>query len=370
VIEDVMHDTSRVNVLALCVALGLARSTFYRRRKSVQGAAAKSRAPSPRALTPEERQEALEVLHSDRFVDRSPAEVVYTLLEEDQRYICSPRTMYRLLAANREIRERRNQLRHPAYTKPELMATRPNQVWSWDITKLKGEQKWVYYYLFVILDIYSRYVVAWMVAEHENAELAMRIINEAYDKQGVQPDTLVLHSDRGSPMKAKTTAQLLGELGVDASFSRPRVSNDNPYSESHFKTCKYHPGFPNRFGSIEDALSNCWLLFPWYNNEHRHSGLAYLTPYQVHYGLAEEALDRQHRAKLAAYHAHPERFVAGPPKRGMLPEAVWINPPAKSSTSSGVGQPVTPDETQAQPTAAMNHVGDLSGKEGLQILLH
>jgi putative transposase len=368
-IAGVMHDASGVSVLALCVALGLARSTFYRRKKPAQVVLAKSRPSPSRALKPEERQEALDVLHSDRFVDRSPTEVFYTLLEEDQ-YICSPRTMYRILAANREIRERRNQLRHPAYVKPELMATRPNQVWSWDITKLKSVHKWVYYYLFVILDIYSRYVVAWMVAEHENAKLAKRLISEAYDKQGVQPDTLVLHSDRGSPMKAKTTAQLLGELGVDPSFSRPRVSNDNPYSESHFKTCKYHPGFPNRFGSIEDALSNCRLLFPWYNNEHRHSHLAYLTPHQVHYGLAEEALDRQHRVKLAAYHAHPERFVAGQPKRGMLPEAVWINPPASPSSNSGVGVPVTPGEIQAQPATVMNRVGDLSGKERPQILLH
>ncbi len=368
-IAGVMHDASGVSVLALCVALGLARSTFYRRKKPAQVAVAKSRPSPSRALTPEERQEALDVLHSDRFVDRSPTEVVYTLLEEDQ-YICSPRTMYRILAANREIRERRNQLRHPAYVKPELMATRPNQVWSWDISKLKSVQKWVYYYLFVILDIYSRYVVAWMVAEHENAKLAKRLISEAYDKQGVQPDTLVLHSDRGSPMKAKTTAQLLGELGVDPSFSRPRVSNDNPFSESHFKTCKYHPGFPNRFGSIEDAISNCRLLFPWYNNEHRHSHLAYLTPHQVHYGLAEEALERQHRVKLAAYHTHPERFVAGPPKRGMLPEAVWINPPSSPSADSGVGDPVTPGEIQAQPATVMNRVGDLSGKERPQILLH
>jgi len=334
-----------VGVSAVCSALGLGRSSFYRRQ---QPRPCPKAHPRPaRALDEEQRQEVLDVLHSDRFVDRSPAEVVPTLAEEEGRYLCSVRTMYRILASAAEVRERRDQLRHPAYAKPELVATGPNQVWTWDITKLKGPQKWVYFYLYVILDIFSRYIVGWMVAEHENAKLAKRLIEETYEKQGVQPGSLVLHADRGSPMKAKTTSQLLATLGVERSHSRPHVSNDNPFSESQFKTLKYHPGFPARFGGVLDALGFCRTFFPWYNNEHRHSSLAFLTPGQVHHGETEEVLRRRHATMLAAYAAHPERFVNGPPKMPRLLEAVWINPPENDEIDDEerkqLGVPVTPD---------------------------
>ena len=328
-----------VGVAAVCDALNLPRATYYRRL----GPAPEPRArPTPaRALDEAERAAVLAVLHSERFCDRSPAEVVHTLAEEGE-HLCSERTMYRVLEANEEVRERRNQLRHPNYAKPELMATAPNQVWSWDITKLLGPAKWQYFYLYVILDIFSRYVVGWMLAEHENAALAKLLIEETYTKQDVQPDSLVLHADRGSPMKAKTTAQLLAELCVERSHSRPHVSNDNPFSESQFKTLKYHPGFPKRFGGLDDALTFCRKFFSWYNEEHRHSGLVYLTPQAVHYGQAEVALDRRHATMLAAYAAHPERFVNGPPRRAEVPQAVWINPPTDGRIVAGVGEPVTP----------------------------
>ncbi len=311
-------------VMALCLALGLPRSSFYRHRRPK--AASKPRPTPARALSADERQAVLGHLHSKRFIDRAPSEVWATLLTAGI-HLCSIRSMYRILADNREVRERRNQLRHPHYTKPEIIARRPNEAWSWDITKLKGPAKWEYFYLYVILDIFSRYVVGWMVAEHENAKLAVRLIRSTYDKEGVQPETLVLHADRGSPMKANTTAQLLASLGVERSHSRPHVSNDNPFSESQFKTLKYHPGFPDRFGGVSQALGYCRGFFPWYNDEHAHSGLLYLTPAQVHHGKAKAVLKQRHSVMLAAFERHPERFVAGPPKMPCLPEAVWINPP-------------------------------------------
>jgi putative transposase len=339
--ETALEGADMLGVSAICDALGLPRSSYYR-QKQPRAPTSKRRAP-PRALSSQERDDVLDVLHSERFRDVAPAEVVFTLADEG-RYLCSTRTMYRILEANDEVRERRDQLRHPSYAKPELVATAPNQVWSWDITKLKGPEKWLYYYLYVVLDIYSRYVVGWMVAEHENAALAKRLIEESYDKHGVEPGTLVLHADRGSPMKAKTTAQLLADLGVERSHSRPHVSNDNPFSESQFKTLKYCPDFPKRFGGPVDALAFCRVFFPRYNNDHRHSALAYLTPRQVHYGEADEALKRQHAALLAAYKAHPERFVRGPPAMPKLPEAVWINPPkvgAAEGHAAGLGVPET-----------------------------
>jgi len=276
----------------------------------------------------------LDVLHSERFVDTSPAEVVATLMDE-QEYLCSERTMYRILSSEDEVRERRNQLRHPHYAKPELLATGPNQVWSWDITKLKGPVKWTYFYLYVMLDIFSRYVVGWMIAQRENAQLAQRLIRESYEKENIEPGQLTIHSDRGSPMKAKSTGQFLADLGVTKSHSRPHVSDDNPYSESQFKTCKYRPGFPDRFGSQQHALGWGRVFFPWYNQEHRHSGIAMLTPEMVHRGLAEEVLSKRHEVALAAYHAHPERFVNGPPRQAGLPHAVWINPPQLGETTEG-----------------------------------
>lgn len=331
----------QTGIAAICSALGLSRASFYREQKPA--AVSKPQRDRHRALDEVERANVLAVLHEKRFADLAPAEVFYTLVEEGT-YVGSLRTMYRVLKDNKEVRERRDQLRRPNYKKPELVATGPNQVWSWDITKLKSVEKWVYFYLYVILDIFSRYVVGWMIAEHENAKLAQRLIEETFTKQGVEPGTLVIHADRGSPMKANTTAQLLASLDIGRSHSRPHVSNDNPFSESQFKTLKYHPEFPDRFGCVVDALSFGRSFFPWYNNEHRHSGLLYLTPQQVHHGLADEALDQRHRTMMAAYEAHPERFVKGPPKRPRLPEAVWINPPTEKTDKDlaiGVGVPIT-----------------------------
>jgi putative transposase len=272
----------------------------------------------------------LDVLHEDRFADRSPAAVYATLLDE-KRYLCSPRTMYRILASGNEVRERRNQRRHPEYTKPELLATAPNQVWSWDLTKLRAEAKWTYYYLYVVLDIFSRLVVAWMLAHRESGELARDLFAQACEQQRVAPDQLVVHADRGSAPTAKRLTQLLIDLGVDRSFSRPRVSNDNPFSEAQFKTLKYDPGFPDRFGSYEHTRSWCQSFFPWYNYEHRHSGIAYLTPAMVHYGQAEQVLRGRREILERAYVAHPERFPNGLPQPAAIPEAVWINPPEDRS---------------------------------------
>jgi putative transposase len=268
----------------------------------------------------------LEVLHSERFVDVAPKEVFATLLDE-RVYLCSWRTMYRILARAHEVRERRNQLRHPAYTKPELLATKPNEVWSWDITKLLGPAKWTYFYLYVILDIFSRYVVGWMVAEAESATLAQRLIEATCDKQAIPPGQLTIHADRGTAMTAKSVAMLMADLGVTRTHSRPHVSDDNPYSEAQFKTMKYHPTFPARFGSIQDARAFCRVFFPWYNQEHRHDALALLTPEVVHYGQTDAILEQRRTVLEAAYAAHPERFVRKPPKPEAPPTAAWINPP-------------------------------------------
>jgi putative transposase len=286
----------------------------------------------------------LDVLHSERFVDQSPAEVQATLLEE-QTYLCSTRTMYRILDAAQEVRERRAQARHPAYAKPELVATAPNQIWSWDITKLKGPIPYLYYSLYVILDLFSRYVVGWMVAAHENARLAQRLIEATCRKQGIGPHQLTIHADRGAPMRSKLVAELLSDLSIDASHSRPRVSNDNPFSEAQFRTFKYRPAFPDRFGAIEHARSVSRELFAWYNDAHHHSGLRYLTPADVHHGRAAATLERRHQTRVAAYTAHPERFVQGPPRRDTLPTAVWINPPAPSTAhDTPRATIVTPDD--------------------------
>jgi len=309
----------------LCRALNVSRATLYRRRESREGAASPRRA-SHRALSAAERQEVLDTLHSPRFVDKAPHEVYAALLDEGV-YLCSIRTMYRVLEANKEVRERRDQLRHPAYTKPELMASGPNQVWSWDITKLLGPAKWTYYYLYVILDIFSRFVVGWMVATREGKALAARLIAETLAKQGIAPGQLTLHADRGSSMKSKPVALLLADLGVTKTHSRPHTSNDNPFSESQFKTLKYRPEFPKRFGSIEDARAFCQTFFPWYNTEHYHSGLGLLTPEMVHYEQSKGVMETRGHVLLRAYQAHPERFVRRPPAPPALPQAVWINPP-------------------------------------------
>jgi putative transposase len=266
------------------------------------------------------------VLHSDRFVDLAPAEVWATLLDEGV-YLGSISTFYRLLRRAGEVRERRRQATHPAKVKPELVANGPNTVWSWDITKLRGPAKWTSYYLYVILDIFSRYVVGWMVASRESAALAEVLIRQTCAKQGIDRDQLTIHADRGSSMTSKPVAFLLADLGVTQSHSRPHVSNDNPFSESQFKTLKYRPDFPGRFGSIEEARLHCQDFFGWYNDEHRHSGLGLHTPADVHYGLAETVRDKRAGVLDAAYTAHPERFVRKPPEPPTIPETSWINRP-------------------------------------------
>jgi len=316
-----------------CSAIGIPRATVYRywaKRNGFQPAPRKRPSP-PRALTSQEQQEVLDVLHSERFVDQAPQEVYAALLDEGQ-YLCSIRTMYRLLEAHQEVKERRNQLRHPSYQKPELLATAPNQVWSWDITKLLGPVKWTYFYLYVILDIFSRYVVGWMVASRESAQLAEKLIQETCLKQGIQPGQLIIHADRGSSMKSKPVALLLSDLGVTKTHSRPHTTEDNPYSEAQFKTLKYRPDFPDRFGSMEDARGFCQSFFTWYNTEHYHSGIGLLTPESIHYGQAETIFEARKDVLLAAYEAHPERFVRKTPVPPRLPGAAWINPP-KSAKS-------------------------------------
>ena len=285
-------------------------------------------APHPRALNQAERGEILSLLHEERFVDQAPASIYATLLDEG-RYVCSVPTMYRVLRAEDEVHERRRQARHPSTVKPELVATRPNSVWSWDITKLRGPEKWTYYHLYVIIDIYSRYVPGWLLAKRETAELAEHLIAETIGKHTVVADQLTIHSDRGTSMASKTVALLLADLGVTKSHSRPHCSNDNPYSEAQFKTLKYRPEFPDRFGSIDDGRAFCRRFFHWYNHKHRHSGIGFHTPAAVHFGPAESIQIERARVLHAAYAAHPERFVRHPPVPPPLPGAAWINKPSE-----------------------------------------
>jgi putative transposase len=273
-----------------------------------------------------EKQEVLDMLHTERFKDKAPQEVYATLLDEEQ-YLCSIRTMYRILEQHNEVKERRNQLRHPNYTKPELLATGPNKVWSWDITKLLGPVKWSYFHLYVILDIFSRYVVGWMVAPCESAVLAEQLIGETCVKQDIQKGQLTIHADRGTSMKSKPVAFLMADMGITKTHSRPYTSDDNPFSEAQFKTLKYRPDFPDRFGCIEDARAFCRAFFTWYNNEHKHTGISLLPPTVVHHGRAETVITDRQAVLTRAYEQHPERFVTKAPKHKQLPEAVWINPP-------------------------------------------
>jgi putative transposase len=324
--ETVKELGSTLGISATCAALGVARSTFYR---SLAPKAPARAGASPRALSVAERQRVLDVLHEPRFLDRSPPDVFASLLDEGI-YLCSIRTMYRILEDNQEVRERRNQLRHPAYAAPELLATGPNQLWSWDITKLQGPAKWTYFYLYVLLDVFSRYVVGWMVAPHESATLAQKLIRESCERQGITEGQLTLHADRGSSMTSKSVALLLADLGVTKSHSRPHVSNDNPFSEAQFKTLKYRPDFPKRFGSLEDARAHCADFFRWYNIEHHHSGLGLLTPAVVHLGRAEDVRAARAAVLAAAYQAHPERFAKGPPSPAPVPTEAWINKPTRA----------------------------------------
>ncbi len=319
--------SQEVGVKKACYTLGLARASYYRWDPSPSSDSPEQKRPIPSwALSPQERQKVLDLLHTDRFIDQSPREVYATMLDEGT-YLCSVRSMYRILDEQGEVRERRDQLRHPVYQPPELLARGANQVWSWDITKLKGPVKWTYYYLYVLLDIFSRYAVGWMVARREQASLAQKLIEESCEKQSITPGQLTVHSDRGPSMSSKPVALLLADLGVSKTHSRPHVSNDNPYSESQFKTLKYRPDFPERFGSMEDARGFCQTFFPWYNTEHHHSGISFLTPEQVHYGLAKQIVKERETVLKMAYQIRPDRFKKGPPKPMSLPEAVWINKP-------------------------------------------
>lgn len=325
--ETIALHGPRLGVGELCDAFAVPRATYYRRLEEKPPAAR----PTPaRALSSGERRAVLDLLHEPRFVDLAPAQVHAQLLDEG-RYVCSERTMYRILAANHQVKERRNQLRHPEYTKPELLAKAPNQVWSWDITKLLGPQKWTYFYLYVLIDIFSRYVVGWLLADAEESVLARKLIGESFDRQGIKAGELTVHADRGPSMKSKALALLYADLGVTKTHSRPSVSDDNPFSEAHFKTLKYRPDFPERFGCIEDARAHCRRFFDWYNRDHRHCGLGMFTPYDVHHGLAEARRAARAKALFAAWHQHPERFPHGPPAPAALPTAAWINKPASAT---------------------------------------
>jgi putative transposase len=327
-IEQTVEElTPVIGTRGACRALGASPATIYRRRRPPAPRPERPRPTPPRALSEPERAAVLAELHSERFVDSSPAQVWATLLDEGT-YLASERTMYRLLAADGEVRERRAQLSHPVYQRPELLAERPNEVYSWDITKLLGPAKWTYYYLYVILDVFSRYAVGWTVQHRESAHVASELIAQACEQQHVQPGTLTVHADRGSSMTSKPVAFLLADLGVLKTHNRPYTSTDNPYSEAHFKTLKYRPAFPQRFGSIEHARVHCRDFFGWYNHQHRHSGIGLMTPAVVHHGRADAL--HAHRARVldAAYAATPERFVRQPPKPPALPVAAWINKPS------------------------------------------
>jgi len=325
-----------VGTSAACQALCMPRASYYRDVRKTSSPTVGASRPSPaRALRQAERDAVLARLHEERFQDRSPAAVYATLLDEGE-YHCSIRTMYRLLDEHGEVRERRDQLTHPPYQKPELMAAAPNQLWSWDITKLLGPAKWTYFYLYCLLDVFSRYVTGWMVAYRESAELAKRLIEESCKKQHIQPGQLTLHADRGTSMSSKPVAFLLADLGVTKTHSRPHVSNDNPYSESQFRTLKYRPEFPDRFGCIQDSRGFCQGFFRWYNEEHRHSGLGLLTPAMVHYGQAENILRQRQEVLDVAYQLHPERFVRSAPKPPALPSEVWINRPALEPLTAAI----------------------------------
>jgi putative transposase len=330
-IESIKADDSR-GVRPVLKALGLSRTTFYRcaaKRSAVTPLGpSKARAcPVPgRRLSDEERETVRQLLYSKRFVDCTPTEVFPKLLDEGV-YHCSIRTMYRLLEEEGATTPRTRARQHTAYQKPELLATRPNQLWSWDITRLKGPRPWTYFYLYVILDVFSRYVVGFMVAYQENQKLAAELIEQTLNKQRIEPDQLTIHADRGSAMTSKSVALLLSDLGVVKTHSRPHVSNDNPYSEAQFKTLKYRPEFPDRFGTIEGARDVCAKLFEWYNGEHHHGGIALLTPAMVHHGKGVAVIAQRQLHLDAAYEAHPERFVNRPPRHPALPEAAWINPP-------------------------------------------
>jgi transposase InsO family protein len=323
---------------AACDALQVPRATFYRyhiAKKRHKNNRIQRSAP-PLVLSSGERQAVIDILHSDQFCDDAPHQIYAKLLDEG-RYLCSIRTLYRILKTEHgSVKERRKHVQRPKYAKPELLATKPNQVWSWDITRLKGPMKWTYFHLYVILDIFSRYVVSWMIAHYEQAALARRLIKDSCAKQEIEPGRLTIHADRGSSMKSKVVAHLLGDMGVTKTHSRPHVSNDNPYSEAHFKTLKYCPQFPSRFGSIQDARAFCQSFFNWYNKDHRHSGIGLMTPEQVHYGMDKQIFQHRSRVLAAAFEKTPNRFKGKRPVPKSLPKAAWINKPATEPLESNL----------------------------------
>ena len=349
-IETARELGERIGVSAACRALGVPRSSLYRAQKPQKPPTPR---PTPdRALSPAEKREVRAVLNSERFCDCAPREAYATLLDEGV-YYCHWRTMYRILEEYDEVHERRNQRQHPTRYKPELRATGPNQLWSWDITELKGPNG-VSYYLYTILDVFSRYVVGWMIAQEESAELARTLIAETCAKQGIEEDQLTLHSDRGSPMRSKSVAQLLIDLGVAKSHSRPYTPTDNPYSEAQFKTMKYRPDYPKAFHGITDARRWARAFFHWYNHVHHHTGLGLMTPAAVHYDQVVEVCQQRQQVLDAAYRAHPERFVRGKPTPPELPEEVWINPPEREHKVIGFADPAakaTEPGAQAGPRA-------------------
>lgn len=315
---------AQIGVKSACEALGVPRSRIYRQRQPKTESA--PRPTAAHALSGDECAAVRATLNSERFMDCAPRQVYAALLDEGI-YLCHWRTMYRILAAHDEVGERRLICRHAVYQKPELLATGSNQVWSWDITYLRGEATWIHYPLYTVLDIFSRYVVGWMIAEVESSDLAKQLIAETARKQGIQPDQLTLHADNGSPMKGKPLSQLLLDLGITKSHSRPHTSDDNPFSEAQFKTMKYRPDYPERFASIDAARIWARTFFAWYNTEHYHSGLNLLTPGSVHYGEVRAIQQRRQAIMLAAYAAHPARFAQGEPVVKGAPTAVYINPP-------------------------------------------
>ncbi|MBE7449918.1 MAG: IS3 family transposase [Kofleriaceae bacterium] len=363
-----------VGVVAACLALGVSRATYYRRQRVSHPLP--PRPTPPRALSSAERAEVLATLDSERFVDKAPAQVYAELLDEGVR-LCSIRTMYRVLRDHDQARERRAQRRHPTYVKPQLVATKPNQVWSWDITKLAGPTRGSYYSLYVVLDIFSRFVVGWAIARTESAAVAKSIIDDACRRHGIQPGHLTVHADRGSPMVAKSTALLFADLGIQQSHSRPHVSDDNPFSEAAFRTFLYRPTMPERFGSLEHARATFADLFDWYNERHYHSGIALLTPADVHLGREQGIIAARQRVLDEAHRAHPERFVRGRPVHPTPPAVVWINPPATAANLAITDSPqrgpqreaAMPSELSAEPPRARTAPRDATCRENLPALV-
>ena len=325
--------SEEVGTAAACRSMDIARATYYRHLEPAPEILPRNRPAPPRTLRRGERQEVLDVRHADRFVDRAPAEI-YATLRDEGTYRCSLRTLYRVWASASEVWERRNQLRHPNYQAPPLLATAPHQVWSWDLTKLRGPAKWVYFHLYVILDIFSRYVVGGLLADQESAQRAERLIEESCQQEGIPAGPLTLPSDRGPAMASPPVALLLARLGITKTPSRPPVSNDHPFSESPFKTLKYGPEFPERCGSSEDATTFCRRFFSWYNQDHRHCGRGLMTPAMVQRGEAAAVTQVRKATLSAAFQAHPERFVRGTPRPPVVPAAAWINKPKTHSSTS------------------------------------